>query len=160
VTENEQQRPKPIVHRRPLPATVRQLYGTAFRCGKPECGRPLYKMNDDTGEIVLNSNVSHICARSEGGPRWDPEMTEDENRSESNLIPMCLEHAYEIDVTPDRYPAELLRKWKRVQIAARQPRCGTGRRSPPPPAGGRETAAPAARPRTASAARSEPIAHR
>jgi hypothetical protein len=74
-------------------------------------------MNDDTGEIVLNSNVSHICARSEGGPRWDPEMTEDENRSESNLIPMCLEHAYEIDVTADQYPAKLLREWKRVQIA-------------------------------------------
>jgi pterin-4a-carbinolamine dehydratase len=117
VTESEPQKRKPIVHKKPLPATIRQLYGTAFRCGKPGCGRPLYKMNNDTGEILLNSNVSHICARSEGGPRWDPEMSEEENRSESNLIPMCLEHAYEIDATPEQYPVELLRDWKRAQIA-------------------------------------------
>jgi hypothetical protein len=77
----------------------------------------LFKMNDDTGEIMLNSHVSHICARSEGGPRWDPGMSEEENRSESNLIPMCLEHAYEIDATPELYPVDLLREWKRVQIA-------------------------------------------
>ena len=76
---------------------------TARHFGKPGCGRPLFKMNDDTGEIIHNSHVSHICARSEGGPRWDPEMSEEENRSESNLIPMCLEHAYEIDVTPELY---------------------------------------------------------
>jgi hypothetical protein len=74
-------------------------------------------MNNDTGETVLNSNVSHICACSEGGPRWDPEMSEEENRSESNLIPMCLEHAFEIDVTPEHYPVELLHEWKRAQIA-------------------------------------------
>ncbi|WP_146060353.1 hypothetical protein [Amycolatopsis sp. CA-128772] len=55
---------KPIVHRKPVLATVRQLYGTAFRCGKPDCGKPLYKMNDETGETLLNSRVSHICAEA------------------------------------------------------------------------------------------------
>jgi hypothetical protein len=105
------------VHRKPVLATVRQLYGTAFRCGMPGCGRPLFKMNDDTGEIIRDSHVSHICARSEGGPRWDPEMSEEENRGESNLIPMGLEHAYEIDATPELYPVELLRERKRAQIA-------------------------------------------
>jgi hypothetical protein len=73
-------------------------------------------MNNDTGETVLNSQVSHICARSEGGPRWDPQMSEKENRSASNLIPMCLEHAREIDVTPEHYPVDLLHEWKRAQI--------------------------------------------
>ena len=74
-------------------------------------------MNNETGEVVLNSQVAHICARSEGGPRWNPEMTEDENRAESNLIPLCLEHAYEIDATPERYSVALLNDWKRRQIA-------------------------------------------
>jgi hypothetical protein len=64
-------KPKPIVHRKPILVTIRELYATAFRCGRPGCGRPLYKLNNDTGEVILNSNVSHICARSEGGPRWD-----------------------------------------------------------------------------------------
>jgi pterin-4a-carbinolamine dehydratase len=117
VTDSGPPARRPIVHRKPLPATIRQLYGTAFRCAKPSCGRPLYKMNNETGEIVLNSNVSHICARSEGGPRWDSEMGEEENRGESNLVPMCLEHALEIDATPEHYPVELLCEWKRAQIA-------------------------------------------
>lgn len=117
MTDSEPQKRRPIVHRKPVLATVRRLYGTAFRCGKPDCGRPLYKMNDETGETLLNSRVSHICARSEGGPRWDPDMSEEENRSESNLIPMCTEHADEIDVTPQHYPVELLHEWKRAQIA-------------------------------------------
>ncbi|MFG2445004.1 hypothetical protein ACGFQG_19230 [Nocardia fluminea] len=46
-------------------------------------------------------------------------MSEEENRSESNLIPMCLEHADEIDVTPEYYKVELLREWKRRQISER-----------------------------------------
>jgi hypothetical protein len=119
VTESESQKlqRQPIAHRKPLSATIRQLYGTAFRCGKPDCGKPLYKMNNTTGETVLNSHVSHICARSEGGPRWDPEMSEGENRSESNLMPMCFEHAFEVDATTDHYPVDLLREWKRAQIA-------------------------------------------
>lgn len=117
MTESVPERRKPVSHRKPEPATVRELYGTAFRCGKPDCGRPLYTMNNDTGETLLNSQVAHICARSEGGPRWDPQMSEEENRSAANLIPLCLEHAREIDVTPEHYPVKLLREWKQAQIA-------------------------------------------
>lgn len=107
---------KPIEHRVPTAATIRQLYGTAFRCGKPGCGKPLYRMDNETGAAFLNSYVSHICARSEGGPRWNPEMSEGDNRSASNLMPMCFEHAREIDDAPENYPVALLRKWKQAQI--------------------------------------------
>ncbi|MFE3936394.1 hypothetical protein ACFXPJ_22105, partial [Streptomyces goshikiensis] len=91
-------------HPPPTPATFKQLYGTAFRCAKPDCREPLYRVNSDTGETILNSNVAHIHARSEGGPRWKPGMTADENRHFDNLLPMCEAHAREIDVTPDHYP--------------------------------------------------------
>ncbi|MBA0053628.1 hypothetical protein E0L36_22985 [Streptomyces sp. AJS327] len=74
-------------------------------------------MNNETGETILNSRVAHIHARSEGGPRWEPQMTEAENRSAENLLPLCLEHAAEIDDTPAHYPADLLREWKRQQLA-------------------------------------------
>jgi hypothetical protein len=47
-------------------------------------------------------------------------MTGEENRSNDNLIVLCLEHASEIDVTPDRFPAEILREWKRVQVATQE----------------------------------------
>ncbi|WP_143675106.1 hypothetical protein [Streptomyces sp. JV178] len=112
----QQPRRKPLVHPKPTPTTVKQLYGTAFRCAKPGCLRPLYRMNDDTGEWLLNSSVAHIHARSEGGPRWASEMSASENQSASNLLPLCNDHAAEIDNTPEHYPADLLREWKREQL--------------------------------------------
>ncbi|MFF4453824.1 hypothetical protein [Streptomyces goshikiensis] len=104
-------------HPPPTPATFKQLYGTAFRCAKPDCREPLYRVNSDTGETILNSNVAHIHARSEGGPRWKPGMTAEENRHFDNLLPMCEAHAREIDVTPDHYSSPLLREWKQAQSA-------------------------------------------
>lgn len=70
----------PVEHREPTPGTVRQLYGTAFACGKPGCHAELYKVNESTGRQVLNSRVAHIHARREGGPRWNPGMSEADNR--------------------------------------------------------------------------------
>ncbi|MBG6184717.1 hypothetical protein IWX65_002695 [Arthrobacter sp. CAN_A214] len=44
-------------------------------------------------------------------------MPAQENRALSNLILLCIEHSYEIDETPDLFPAELLREWKAAQMA-------------------------------------------
>jgi hypothetical protein len=99
----------------PTNAMVRQLYGSAFRCAHPECNRPLYKVSED-GDLVLNSRVAHIHARRKGGPRWlgmDPEA----NRAFENLLLLCIEHSYEIDEVPGRFPADMLREWKASQIA-------------------------------------------
>lgn len=74
----------------------------------------------ETGARVPNSQVAHIHARRENGPRWDPAMSEEENRGYGNLILLCLKHALEIDETPDLYPAEVLREWKRVQVATQE----------------------------------------
>lgn len=102
----------PIEHRLPTTATVKQMYATAFRCGHPKCRKPLYRMNDATGDLTLNSTVAHIHARRENGPRWNASMSEDDNRTESNLILLCLEHSSEIDDVPDEYPAEEMQAWK------------------------------------------------
>lgn len=105
-------------HRPPSQATVKALYANAFRCAYPSCRRPLYKVDPETGERSLKSNVAHICARSEGGERWDENMTEEENRSSSNLLILCLEHAWEVD-QPNRaaaFPPDLLKAWKQEQL--------------------------------------------
>ena len=107
---------RPVEHPPPREATFKQLYGTAFQCAKPGCREPLYRVNPDTGETILNSNVAHIHARREGGPRWKPGMTAEENRHADNLMPMCEAHAREVDVTPEHYPARLLREWKLAQL--------------------------------------------
>ncbi len=106
----------PRRHATPTESTFKELYATALTCGCPDCGEPLYRENPATGQRVLNSQVAHIHARSEGGPRWDPEMSEEDNRSFTNLIPLCARHAFEIDATPEHYPADRLRTWKRKQI--------------------------------------------
>jgi hypothetical protein len=79
----------------------------------------LYRVSE-TGARVINTHVAHIHARRENGPRWNPAMTEEENRSYGNLIVLCLEHASEIDLTPEHFPAEMLREWKRVQVATQE----------------------------------------
>lgn len=105
------------VKEHPLPtvATVKQLYASAFRCAKPDCLRPLYKTNDDTGDLVLNSRIAHIHARRAGGARWI-EMSAADNRSASNLVLLCIEHSYEVDDFPDLFTAEILRQWKAAQF--------------------------------------------
>lgn len=44
-------------------------------------------------------------------------MLPEDNRASANLILLCIEHSYEIDETPDVFPAEMLREWKAAQIA-------------------------------------------
>jgi hypothetical protein len=110
---------RPVEHPQPTDATVKELYATALWCGQPRCRQPLYRPSE-TGVRVLNSRVAHIHARRENGPRWNPAMTADENRSYNNLIVLCLAHASEIDITPDHFPVEMLREWKRVQVETQE----------------------------------------
>lgn len=108
----------PIEHPEPTDATVKELYANAFGCANPQCKDPLYRVNPDETR-TLNSRVAHICARRENGPRWDPGMPLEENRSVGKLLLMCIPHSYEVD-DPQRvhlFPIELLRSWKEQQLA-------------------------------------------
>jgi len=102
-------------HPEPTPATVKALYAQAFRCAWPDCQRPLYKQDNTNGERILNSRVAHIHARRPAGPRWI-EMAADDNRGPENLVLLCIDHSYEVDTSPDQYPAQLLRQWKQLQV--------------------------------------------
>lgn len=105
-------------HLEPSPATIKELYANAYRCAFPKCQRPLYKVDAETGTRTLNSRVAHICARREGGPRWNSTQSEEENRSVNNLLLLCIEHSYEIDDSNRvvDFPVELLLQWKRQQL--------------------------------------------
>lgn len=108
----------PIEHPAPSDATVKELYANASGCANPQCEAPLYRVNSDDTR-TLNSRVAHIRARRENGPRWDPEMSSEKNRSVGNLLLMCIPHSYEVN-DPQRvhlYPEELLLSWKEQQLA-------------------------------------------
>ena len=90
-------------------AAMRVGYRCSFQpCGKPTVGASL----EDKNKAPSIGVAAHICAAAPGGPRYDPNMTEEERKDISNCIWMCQTHAHLIDTDEERYPVDLLRKWK------------------------------------------------
>ena len=110
----------PIEHPRPTESSIKELYANALRCAFPGCREPLFVTRPGAVKRSLNSRMAHICARREGGPRWNPLMSADENRSPSNLVLLCIQHANEIDL-PERiaeYPIASVTDWKAKQLTS------------------------------------------
>ena len=75
-------------------------------CSNPQC-------RQSTRAQGINIGVAaHICAASQGGPRYNPNMTSEERSSFENGIWLCQNCAKMIDSLPERYPETLLKKWK------------------------------------------------
>ena len=55
------------------------------KCYNPKCNAPLVSLDNTTNL----GNVAHICAASVQGPRFDPNMSDDERRHFDNLILLC-----------------------------------------------------------------------
>lgn len=67
----------------------------------------------DLEHETLIGTIAHIRAKSEQGPRFDKDQSEDENRSFSNLMAMCANHSKIIDGTKSGdFSVETLKKWK------------------------------------------------
>jgi hypothetical protein len=62
--------------------------------------------------------AAHIKAAREGQARYDANMTDAERSHISNGIWLCRECARRIDRDEERYPADLLRRWKREHEAS------------------------------------------
>ena len=87
--------------------TIKRLYGLSGNvCANPDCREPLVTENNQTGEIA------HICAASPDGPRYDPNMSDDDRRNIDNLILLCEKCNKLIDSNPGDYPVSKLREWK------------------------------------------------
>lgn len=82
-------------------------------CYAPKCPRRVVQILED-GNPYVYAFVAHICGER-GGPRYDPNMSDEERTSFSNMLLLCDGHHKQIDRKPtaDNYPAELLRAWKR-----------------------------------------------
>jgi len=94
------------------PSTVRRLDTlSGNQCAAPDCTRPLIARD---GETIV-SKICHIEAANENGPRFNPDMEEDERRHFDNLILLCDECHSIIDNKENegKYPVALLKEWKR-----------------------------------------------
>jgi len=81
------------------------------QCAAPDCNRSLEARDEKT----IIAKICHIEAASSDGPRYNPDMTDDEIRDFDNLILLCDECHSIIDnkANETKYTVILLKEWKR-----------------------------------------------
>ena len=100
--------------RKEFNSTTKQIIAqrAGYQCSYPGCTCGTIGPASDTKKAVNVGEACHICAASAGGPRYDPNMTEEQCVSPENGIWMCRTHAAEIDRDTRRYTVDVLKKWK------------------------------------------------
>jgi hypothetical protein len=92
--------------------TLKKLFALSGNvCAFPGCTAPI--VDTDSGVVV--GDICHIKGRSENGPRYDPNQTDEERNGYENLLLMCVAHNRIVDgkKTRDQYPVERLQEFKR-----------------------------------------------
>lgn len=85
-----------------------QLYAKSGNvCAFPSCTHPI--INADGLNVA---QICHIEAAEEGGPRFNPNQTNEDRRKSENLLIMCYPHHKETDDV-QKYPVEKMREIKR-----------------------------------------------
>lgn len=95
--------------------TVKVIFALSRnQCAYPGCkNRVVLPSTEESGELVL-SQICHIYALSEEGPRGKAGLTESELNAPDNLILFCPTHHVMVDGQYERFPAELLKEWKKA----------------------------------------------
>lgn len=104
-------------HRKPTDSTVYKLFGSSRHCAFPGCTEPHIEVDENTGVKICNSEVCHIRARRENGPRWDASQSEEDNRGDCNLVLLCRKHHAVVDDrrNEEYYTPDMLKAWKAEQ---------------------------------------------
>jgi hypothetical protein len=93
-------------------STLKKLWAASGnQCGFPGCEEDVVDMEQEIGV----GEICHIRAQSPGGPRYDPDLDDDEVDAYSNLILLCPTHHTYIDKNPEEYSIEELEDWKAEQ---------------------------------------------
>jgi len=92
-------------------------------CQNPQCRADLHGF---ASQIHVRE-LAHIIPASVDGPRGAeaPELTSDERTLPENILVLCPTCHTVIDKAPDKYPADVLRGWKRASQDARARAFGT-----------------------------------
>lgn len=83
-----------------------------YRCSNPNCRKLTSGPSTDPEKAVNIGVAAHILAASPGGKRYKTSMTSDERKHITNGIWLCQACSKLIDSDEQRYPQELLLKWK------------------------------------------------
>jgi hypothetical protein len=83
-------------------------------CSNPDCRRPTFGSAKSHDGFVNVGVASHITAAAPGGPRYDPNLTSEQRRQQSNGIWLCQTHGKAVDSDEGHFTVEMLRDWKRL----------------------------------------------
>jgi len=87
----------------------------AYRCSFPGCPAVTIGPGSKSSTHTIKTGVAaHIYAASEGGPRYNPNMTSEERSSIDNAIWMCEYHGAIIDKDYEKYAADTIKQWKSI----------------------------------------------
>lgn len=97
-----------------LESTIKILFGlSGNQCAHPDCNVRIIMPSTDKSDPIVLSQICHIYAFSDNGPRGKEGLTEKEINSPENLILLCPTHHVIIDKQHETYPAEILKQWKK-----------------------------------------------
>lgn len=102
-------KPNKIVHPSPTDTVKKQILAS---CGNQCAFSACSEIIVDRDHGVLVGKIAHIKARREGGPRFDYNQTEDENRLAKNLVALCGKHHDIVDARVDIYTVAALEDMK------------------------------------------------
>jgi tetratricopeptide (TPR) repeat protein len=83
-----------------------------YRCSNPRCGAATSGPQVNSTSFLNVGVAAHITAASPGGPRYNPNISEGQRKSDRNGIWLCQVCAKLVDNDPERFPEEQLRNWK------------------------------------------------
>ncbi len=93
--------------------TIKILFGLSRnQCAYPDCTLPVVTHPDENSPSHIMAQICHIYSHSARGPRGNSGLTPDELDSVENLLLLCRNHHGLIDDQPEKFPPELLLKWK------------------------------------------------
>jgi ABC-3C protein len=99
---------------------LKMLFGRAHgRCSAPDCDRQLCTVIDgeELGAGSVTGKIAHIRAHSPLGPRYDPDLADDDVDCYANWILLCEDHHKPADDHPNEFTTSVLEAWKAAHEA-------------------------------------------
>lgn len=86
----------------------------AYLCSNPSCRIQTVGPEQGGEGTVIVGVAAHITAAAPGGPRYDPSLTREQRRDQSNGIWLCEIHGKQVDADEKQFTVETLRAWKQA----------------------------------------------
>lgn len=83
-----------------------------YLCSNPDCRRHTIGPNEDLEKTTIIGVAAHITAASQGGPRFDENLTTEQRINIDNAIWLCSNCSTLIDKDKDKYSVSQLKKWR------------------------------------------------